>query len=187
MRKFYRRHSMRKIITALSICILAAASLFAADPAVGLWKSIDDETNEVTAVWSIYEENGLLFGKILAVADAPQDVIASDCKKMYKGLPVMGDVSKMHTVEDVPWIFNMQKQAEGQWGKGNIIDPDGGSMYGCVILYLAPGEKHKKFTAPEPTLAMAGTLGPIKIFQYWPRATQADIDYLKEKFPAEGN
>ena len=50
---------MKKIIAILSTLLLSAA-LFAADPAVGLWKSIDDKTGEITAIWQIYEQNGKL-------------------------------------------------------------------------------------------------------------------------------
>ena len=174
---------MRKILIAACAALFWAAALFAADPATGLWKSIDDKTNKVTAVWSLYEENGMLFGKILAVADAPQDVVASNCKKVYKDFPASGDVSKMRIV-GTTWIFNMQKDSNGNWSKGSVIDPNNGNMYGCVMNYIAAGEKHKKYTATVPTLAMAGTVGPIKVFQYWTQATEADVAELQTKFPA---
>ena len=60
-------------------------------------------------------------------------------------------------------------------------------MYGCVIKHLKTGEKNKGFTAKEPTLAMAGTVGPIKVFQYWVQASEADIAKVQEEFPAKGN
>ncbi|MCR4822453.1 MAG: DUF2147 domain-containing protein [Treponema sp.] len=175
---------MKKKIISFILSGLMLATAFAADPATGLWKSIDDKSNKVTAIWSLYEDNGKLFGKILAVADAPQDSIATKCKKSYKGFPIPGEVNKMQVV-GTTWIFNMEKESEGNWSKGNVIDPEKGSMYGCVIKYLAPGKKHKSFTAKEETLAMAGTVGPIKVFQYWSRATESDIKELQEKFPAK--
>lgn len=57
---------------------MLSAAVFAADPAAGLWKSIDDKTGEVTAIWRIYEEGGKLFGTIAATTSDPQDVIAVD-------------------------------------------------------------------------------------------------------------
>ena len=173
---------MKKLLTLLGALLVLSAAVFAADPACGLWKSIDDKTGEVTAIWKIYEEGGKLFGTIAATTSDPQDVIASACKESYKNFPVSGAVNKMKTV-GTPWIFNMVKESEGNWKDGNIIDPSNGKMYGCVIKYLKKGEKNKKHTATEPTLAMAGTVGPIQVFQYWVSATEADIKAAQEKNP----
>lgn len=173
---------MKKLLTLLGALFVLSAAVFAADPACGLWKSIDDKTGEVTAIWKIYEEGGKLFGTIAATTSDPQDVIASACKESYKNFPVAGAVNKMKTV-GTPWIFNMVKESEGNWKDGNIIDPSNGKMYGCVIKYLKKGEKNKKYTATEPTLAMAGTVGPIQVFQYWVPATEADIKAAQEKNP----
>ena len=173
---------MKKLLTLLGALLVLSSAVFAADPAAGLWKSIDDKTGEVTAIWRIYEEGGKLFGTIAATTNDPQDVIASACKESYKNFPVAGAVNKMKTV-GTPWIFNMVKESEGNWKDGNIIDPSNGKMYGCVIKYLKKGEKNKKYTATEPTLAMAGTDGPIQVFQYWVPATEADIKAAQEKNP----
>lgn len=173
---------MKKLLTLLGALLVLSTAAFAADPACGLWKSIDDKTGEVTAIWKIYEEGGKLFGTIAATTSDPQDVIASACKESYKNFPVSGAVNKMKTV-GTPWIFNMVKESEGNWKDGNIIDPSNGKMYGCVIKYLKKGEKNKKYTATEPTLAMAGTVGPIQVFQYWVSATEADIKAAQEKNP----
>ena len=175
---------MKKLFLALAAFFMLCTSLFAADPAVGLWKSIDDKTGEVTAIWKIYEQNGKLFGTIAATINLPQDVIATACKESYKNFPVSGAVNKMKTV-GTPWIFNMEKETEGNWKDGNIIDPSNGKMYGCVIKYLKAGEKNKKYTATQPTLAMAGTVGPIQVFQYWVPATEDDIKAAQTKYPAK--
>ena len=175
---------MKKVMAFMASLVMSAALLFAADPAEGIWKSVDDETGKITAIWKIYEKEGKLFGEIAAVVDNPQDVIASACKASYKGFPLAGNVNEMHTV-GTPWIFNMQKESEGNWSKGNIIDPGSGKMYGCVIKYLAVGQKNKGYTAQVPTLAMAGTVGPIKVFQYWVQASEADIAAVQAEFPAQ--
>ena len=166
------------------ILAVFATACFAADPACGLWKSIDDKTGEVTAIWKIYQEGDTLFGTIAAVVDNPQDVIADACKPSYPGFPVAGEVNKMHTV-GTPWIHNMKNDGTpGNWSKGNIINPGDGKRYGCVIKYLAPGQKNKNFVAKVPSLAMAGTVGPIQVFQYWVQATEEDIAEVQAKFPA---
>ena len=172
---------MKKISVVLMILAVFATACFAADPALGIWKSIDDKTGEVTAIWKIYQEGDTLFGTIAAVVDNPQDVIASACKPSYKGFPVAGAVNKMKTV-GTPWIFNMQKVSEGNWKGGNIIDPSNGKMYGCVIRFMKAGSDKK---AKTDTLAMAGTVGPIKVFQYWVPATEADVAEAQKKNPAK--
>lgn len=174
---------MKKIVALLISLLLFTGVVFAADPALGLWKSIDDKTGEITAIWKIYEEKGELRGEITALVGYPQDALAKDCKESYKGFPVPGVVNKM-TTANTPWIFGMQKESEGNWKGGNIIDPGNGKMYGCVIKYLNVGDKHKKVTAKEPMLAMAGTVGPIQVFQYWVKATEADVKEVREKYPA---
>ena len=175
---------MKKLFGILTALLLCAGIAVAEDPAAGIWKSVDDKTGEVTAIWKIYEENGKLYGTIAAVVGNPQDVVASACKASYKNFPVAGEVNKMHTV-GTPWIFNMEKKSAGNWEKGNIVNPGDGKMYGCVIHYLGVGDKLGKYTAKEPTLAMAGTLGPIAIYQYWVKATEEDIAAVQEKYPAE--
>lgn len=177
---------MKRLFVILAVLTFGAMNCFAADPAFGIWKSIDDQTGEVTAVWKIYEQGGQLFGTIAAVVDKPQDVIATACKPTYKNFPVSGAVNKMRTV-GTPWIYNMQKESEGNWKGGTIVNPKDGKMYGCVIKYLEPGEKNKRYVAKTPTLAMAGTVGPIQVFQYWVRATEEDIAEVQAAFPAKGN
>ena len=175
--------NMKKLLAIAGSLLVLGAALFAADPACGLWKSIDDKTGEVTAIWRIYEENGMLFGTIAATTKDPQDVIADKCKESYKGFPRSGAVNKMTTV-GTPWIFNMKKESDGNWKNGNIIDPSNGKMYGCVIKYLAAGEVNKKYKATKPTLAMAGTVGPIQVFQYWVQATEEDVLAAQKAHPA---
>ncbi len=173
---------MKKISVVLMILAVFATACFAADPACGLWKSIDDKSGEVTAIWKIYQEGDTLFGTIAATTDDPQDVIASACKPSYKGFPIAGEVNKMHTV-GTPWIFNMKNDGEpGKWSKGNIINPGDGKMYGCKIVYLPNGQKGK---TTGPTLGMAGVLMGISVFQYWIPATEADIAAAQAKNPAK--
>ncbi len=172
---------MKKLLALIGALFVMSSAVFAADPAVGLWKSIDDKSGEVTAFWNIYEEGGKLYGTIAAVVNDPQDVIADSCKESYKGFPVAGAVNKMKTV-GTPWIFNMQKVSEGNWKGGNIIDPSNGKMYGCVIRFMKAGSDKK---AKTDTLAMAGTVGPIKVFQYWVPATEADVAEAQKKNPAK--
>lgn len=172
---------MKKFLVLICSLFMFIGTCFAADPATGLWKSIDDKSGEVTAIWKVYEQDGMLFGTIAATVDKPQNVLADACKASYKNFPKDGKVNQM-TVVGTPWIFNMKKESDGNWSKGNIIDPSNGNMYGCVIKFLKAGSDKK---APVDTLAMAGTVGPIKVFQYWVRATEDEIAKAQKEHPAE--
>ncbi|MDR0501810.1 MAG: DUF2147 domain-containing protein, partial [Treponema sp.] len=101
---------MKKII-ALIISLSAAAVCFAQSESVeGFWLSIDENTNKVTAGWQIYQEKGLLYGKIVSIATEPKGAKADKCKESYKGFPVAGKVNAME-VAGTPWIFGLTKNA----------------------------------------------------------------------------
>ncbi|GHV83673.1 hypothetical protein AGMMS50212_10130 [Spirochaetia bacterium] len=65
---------MKKIIALIIVALLAAGVCFAADPVEGYWISYDEKTNQPTAGWQIYNENGFLYGKIVSVYGKPQNV-----------------------------------------------------------------------------------------------------------------
>ena len=67
---------MKKIIALFAAVLLIGTMCFAADPAEGFWISVDEKTNQPTAGWQIWEQGGTLSGKILSLADLPQDQIA---------------------------------------------------------------------------------------------------------------
>ena len=71
---------MRKLTLVIAALLLVCGMCFAADPAEGFWISIDEKSNEPTAGWQIWAQNGKLNGKILSVAGKPQDVIADGGK-----------------------------------------------------------------------------------------------------------
>lgn len=161
--------SMRKTL-ALGIAFAVAALSFAADPAEGLWKSVDEKTGETTAFWRIYEKGGLLFGEIVKIADKPADTIASAAKPSYRGFPVAGKVNEMKVV-GTPWIWGLKKKSAGTWADGNIVDPGKGDMYACKITFRkADGKKFK-----EDALEMRGEIGlGIGRSQFWIRASEAE-------------
>ena len=71
---------MKKLLTVFMALLFVASFCFAADPAEGFWISYDEKTNEATAGWQIWAEGGKLSGKILSLADKPQDEIATGGK-----------------------------------------------------------------------------------------------------------
>ena len=166
---------MKKIAFLAVLFVLAAGICFAADPVEGYWISIDEKSGKVTAGWQIYSEGGKLYGKILSLADKPQNEKASKVKDSYSGFPVAGKVSDM-TVVGTPWIYNLTMDKPGSWSKGVIIDPNDGKDYKCKITFhAADGKKY-----PKDTLEMRGEIGlGIGRSLYWQKSTQEQASGLR--------
>ena len=167
---------MKKLITIMVAFLLLGTMCFAADPTEGFWISVDEKTGQETAGWQILQSGGKLTGKILSVADQPQDTKATGGKgKSYDNFMNGKDVSNFTTV-DTNWIWDLTKQEEGKWANGYIIDPSDGKRYKCKITFhKADGKKYKT-----DTLEMRGEIGMgIGRSQYWKKATEAEASALR--------
>lgn len=165
---------MKRIVLFFAALACTIGLSFAKDNAEGYWLSIDEKSGKVTASWNIYEENGLLYGKIIRASEQPESAVASECKESYKGFPVSGKVNQMPLC-GTPFIFGLTKLADGKWGKGNIIDPNDGSMYTCTITFHEKdGAKYR-----EDTLEMRGSIGPLGRSQFWKKTTEAQALEVK--------
>lgn len=159
---------MKKLLVFIA-ALFVGAMCFAADPAEGFWISVDEKTNEDTAGWKIWAESGKLNGKILSVADKPQDEKATGGKgKSYDNFMKGADVGTLTTV-GTTWIWGLTNQGEGKWANGYIIDPGDGKRYKCrITFHKADGKKYKT-----DTLEMRGEVGPFGRSQFWKKATEA--------------
>lgn len=168
---------MKKLVALCLVAAFAVAGLSAADKVEGFWKSIDETTGKVTAVWKIYQKDGKLFGEIVTVPNQSDSTIATACKSSYPDFPVKGDVSKM-TVVNTPFIFNLKMKNAGQWEGGNIIDPKDGKIYKCKINFRAKdGKKYKT-----DVLEMRGEIGMgIGRSQFWEKCEESEIDQYRFK------
>lgn len=101
---------------------------------VGLWRTYDDKTGELSSEVRIADNGGILTGKIekLLRKDAKQDDVCDKCTDSRKDKPVLG-------ME----IIRGAKHAEGKdsWEDGKILDPENGKEY---TLRLTPKEGGKK-------------------------------------------
>ena len=166
---------MRKIALFAVVFVFVSRFCFAADPAEGFWISVDEKSGKATAGWEIYTVGGKLFGKILSVADHPQDDKATKCKDSYSGFPVQGKVSDM-TVVGTPWIFSLSQDKPGFWSGGQIIDPNDGKIYKCKVTFR-PQDGKKYLT---DTLEMRGEIGlGIGRSQYWRKCSREDASALR--------
>ncbi|MDR2150840.1 MAG: DUF2147 domain-containing protein [Spirochaetaceae bacterium] len=145
---------MKKIFFMFDL-VVAVCFCFALDPAEGYWLGVDSKTGAINAVWQMYQSGDKLLGKLLFSPVVPPEQIALKCKDTYKGFPVVGAVNKMKVI-GTPWIFGLIMDKPGQWIRGNVIDPEHGSMYQCKITFR-PADG-KRFA--HDTLEMRGELLP---------------------------
>jgi len=136
--------------------LMIVATLFAAGVAgaqtspVGLWRSIDDKTNEAKAEIRIVETAEGLSGRIEKTVKPPVNPVCVECKDDRKDKPIIG-------LE----IIRGAKKAPDKdvWESGKILDPENGREYG---LRLTPVDGGKK-------LDVRGSIGPFGRTQTWLR------------------
>jgi uncharacterized protein (DUF2147 family) len=112
---------------------LSGAAVMAADPAaspVGRWRTFDDKTGHAKAIVEIYEDKGLLFGRVETLLDKEAVTICEDCKDERKNQPVVGMV-----------IMRKMKKDGGEYNGGDILDPKNGSVYRCKLRLIEQGQK----------------------------------------------
>ncbi len=109
----------------ITIILFSAVSYAEHEEFVGLWKTIDDETNKARSVVEIYLDNGKLSGKIVKVFPREDEVgapICEACKGKLHNAKIIG----MKIISDM--VFR-----KGKWKDGQILDPDNGKFYDCKI------------------------------------------------------
>ncbi len=124
---------MYRSMMAILLGALALPALAQSTP-VGVWRTIDDKTGEVSSEVRIVEEGGALSGTIekLLRKDAKQDNVCDKCTDERKDKLVLGMK-----------IIRGAKKSDGKdiWEGGKILDPDNGKEY---TLRLTPIEGGKK-------------------------------------------
>lgn len=119
------------ILGIIAVAIFTTSSLWAADPIVGKWKTVDDETKQETSVVEIYMQNGKAFGKITQLTQAKdKGNVCDKCTGADKGKPVEGLV-----------ILKNMKDEGDEWAGGTILDPKKGKDYTCKIKAIEGGNK----------------------------------------------
>lgn len=115
-----------------AVVLLAAPALVFAQPTpVGAWRTVDDKTGKPRSIVRIYEENGRIFGRVEASLN-PQTAgrVCDQCKDERKGQPIVGMV-----------IIRGIRKAGDEFGGGDILDPDNGTVYRCKMRLLENGKK----------------------------------------------
>jgi uncharacterized protein (DUF2147 family) len=96
------------------------------DPAIGVWKTIDDKTNEPSSLIKIEQVNGMLEGTIIKTFSKPGEkplIYCSLCKDERKDKPIIG----------MKIMTELKKDQVGSWSGGKILDPEEGEVYKVKI------------------------------------------------------
>jgi len=128
------KRQVRQCLGIIGLCSIAAlAQAQADDPAVGVWKTIDDKTNKPASLIRIDEVNGVLEGTIIKTfpkGKEPPLVYCSLCKDERKDKPLLG----------MKIMTDLKKDQTGYWSGGKILDPEEGEIY-KVKVSTADGKK----------------------------------------------
>lgn len=97
--------------------IIVAQSVF------GKWKTIDDVTGEEKSIVQVYEENGIVYGKIIEIFNPEnRNKTCTECTGKLKNKPLIGMV----------FLYGLKKDGK-EYNDGNIVDPKTGKEYDCYI------------------------------------------------------
>jgi uncharacterized protein (DUF2147 family) len=111
----------------LLLLIAFQSNLMAQTDIFGKWKTIDDETGKVKSIVDIYEKDGKAYGKIIKIfrgAEEEQDPICDVCPGDRKNKKIVG----------LEIIRGMElDKSDNEWDDGEILDPQSGKIYDCVI------------------------------------------------------
>ena len=111
----------RALMGALMAAALGFAGGAAAQDAgaVGLWRTIDDETKQPKALVRITESGGVLSGRIEKLFNPSKpDPVCEACTDDRKGRPIEGMT-----------ILTGLKPVGDGWEEGQILDPNNGKVY----------------------------------------------------------
>jgi len=113
----------------LAFLLIVAGNSFAQlpDPAIGVWKTIDDKTNEPASLIKIEQVNGMLEGTVIKTFQKPNEkplVYCNLCKDERKDKPIIG----------MKIMTELKRDKPGSWSDGKILDPEEGEVYRVKII-----------------------------------------------------
>lgn len=99
----------------------------------GLWTTVDDYTGAPRAQVRIYRQGEAYFGQVVAnLVPEEADSRCTGCKDERKDQPVVGMVI----------LRDLKVEADGAgFGGGDILDPESGSVYRCVLHLEGEGKR----------------------------------------------
>lgn len=139
----------------MGLVVFVPTFAFAEIPYIGLYQTIDDETNKPKSVVALYEykdaDKDLLAGRIVALYDEAgnlSETLANPVKVADKV-----DGSPKYVGLDIVWNMEWDKD---EYNDGKIMDPKKGNVYSSVIWQEEPDK-----------LRVRGKIGPFGRTQIW--------------------
>jgi uncharacterized protein (DUF2147 family) len=143
---------MKRLSLFLVLTVLLFPRLLpAAESPLGKWQTVDKNTGKVVSTVEIYNQDGKLFGKIVALTE-PNDRqgkarICAVCTGADKDKPIVGLV-----------ILRDLSPRGDRYKDGTVLDPEDGKVYPAEIW------------VEDGALKMRGYLGILYRTQTWPKA-----------------
>ena len=123
---------MALVMAIMAVVLLSATVLWAQSP-LGKWKPVNEKTGKSSTIVSIYEQNGLIYGKIIEMLNpAEKNNICDKCEGEDKGKPILGLV-----------IIKNLKADDDEYSGGTILDPGSGKVYKSKLKVIEGGKKMK--------------------------------------------
>src|ERR1700691_5204094 len=124
----HRGKAMKTLLRTALLCLVSFAALQviaahaeALSSPIGRWKTFDDKSGEARGIVRIYEQDGKFFGRLeQSFTPDAEPRVCSVCTDERKNQPIIGLM-----------IIRNVKLENGEYGGGDILDPDTGSVYRC--------------------------------------------------------
>jgi len=118
----------------------------------GKWKTIDDRTGKPKAIVDIYEQDGLMYGKVIKIVEkGKENFICEKCEGDRKNKPVLG----------MTIIEGAEHRGDGVYKGDTLFDPQQAMTFRCKI-WLNPDNPDE--------LKVRGYLAFLYRTQTWLRA-----------------
>lgn len=113
-----------------AVTLLFTVTLFAQNPLLGEWITVDDATGEQKSIVSIYQaDNGKYYGTIIQLLEENgETAVCTECTGEDHNKPIVG----------LTIIRDMQLK-DNELRGGKVLDPDNGKFYYAKV-YLKDGK-----------------------------------------------
>lgn len=136
----------------LAIILILSTNSFAQNAILGKWITIDDSSGEPRSIVEITERGSIISGKIVKLFPSPGEEPDPICDKCPED-----DERYKKKIIGLEIIRNM-KWSKDELKEGNILDPESGKIYKCII-WVEGGK-----------LMVRGYWGPFYRTQIWKKA-----------------
>ena len=121
---------LKKLLFSAGLCLPLFAS---ANGYIGQWHTVNENTNEVESLVSIFEEDNQLKGRIEQLANPEsKGMLCDKCKGEFRD----------QAVEGLTFIWGLQQDGE-TYDDGKILDPASGKVYSASLSLIEDGQKLK--------------------------------------------